>query len=252
MPTNLKKLQTTLSEIKSKYEDAILKGQTTEVIRGQGLIKLLHTYVIGELVENGIPSRWIHPETTIYGFPKTKSQDILVMPPGGAIRKGKRRIHVGPLMSVNIRSQLSSIEKNFDTLYERLYAEALNIHNSFPRMVLGYVYLIPLVGYDTKPRGGKVSMSEYYNLEKYIASFHRINGRRDPNEPNWKYERVCLLIVDFKEDPPEIIQSSDQLLSKRRVSETFASQYDISELSITTFFDDLMRIFSERFFDLIQ
>lgn len=31
-------------------------------------------------------------------------------------------------LSVNVRSQLSSIAKNFDTLYERTFAEAINLH----------------------------------------------------------------------------------------------------------------------------
>lgn len=70
------------------------------------------------------------------GFLKKKSQDISIIPEGfreeeitdGVLIGKKDKIGKGILsksISINIRSQLSSIGKNFDTLYERTFAEAL-------------------------------------------------------------------------------------------------------------------------------
>ncbi len=252
MSVDKEDLSKVVIRIKEEYENAIINGLKTEKIRSQGIIKLLHEYVARELMRNGIPKNWIHHSAPIHGFPKTKEQDILVEPPMGIIRKGNRSIHVGPLMSINIRSQLSSIEKNYDTLYERLFAEALNIHNRFPFMVLGYVYLLPLVGYDVEASNrNEIKFGEYYNLEKYIVSFSRINGRRHPSEDSWKYERICLLLVDFEESPPQIVEDNSYLVNKNRISEDFAKKYDIKDLGISSFFDDIIAIFYERYYDIL-
>ena len=52
-------------------------------------------------------------------------------------------------LSVNVRSQLSSSAKNFDTLYERTFAEALNLHLRCPNMVLGEFYIIAVNEYNS-------------------------------------------------------------------------------------------------------
>src|SRR5258706_414058 len=51
---------------------------------------------------------------------------------------------------INIRSQISSIQKNFDTLYERTTSEAINLHDRCPKMCLGEVYMIAVPEYDDK------------------------------------------------------------------------------------------------------
>jgi len=254
LPTNLHELSNVLFSIKKIYEDAIREGRKLEEIRSQRIIKLLHEYVINELENNGIKREWIQRDAIIHGFPKTKQQDILIQPPHGVVvlkqNRKTRKIHVGPLMSVNIRSQLSSIDKNYDTLYERLFAEALNIHNQFPRMILGYVYLIPLVGYSES--GTEILFTEEYDLEKYIISFSRINNRRTPSEEPWKYERICLLIVDFKKTPPTIIEDSESLVREGRISSDIARTYNLSSLGISTFFDDLLYLLKERYYEILK
>ena len=49
---------------------------------------------------------------------------------------------------INVRSQMSSLAKNSDTLFERTFAEAMNLHMQYPDIVLGEVYLIPINEYD--------------------------------------------------------------------------------------------------------
>jgi len=133
MPADMRLLSNKLKEMKIVYEYAIEKGKYTSLIRSKSLISLLHQYVIEELKKRVEPS-WVVTDKKVYGFPKTKEQDIIVQP----LQNGTN-VSVGPIMAVNVRSQLSSIDKNYDTLFERIFAEALNLHNRFPYLVLGYL-----------------------------------------------------------------------------------------------------------------
>ena len=243
MSADMQRLLDKLQEMKNIYEDAIRKGEYTSFIRSKRLINLLHEYVTEELKKRVEPS-WVVTDKKVYGFPKTKEQDIIIQPP-----QNGRSVSVGPIMAVNVRSQLSSIEKNYDTLFERIFAEALNLHNRFPYMVLGYLYLLPKVGYNPDAaKENRVELSERYNLEKYILSFLSIASRASPNDVPWKYERVCLLIVDFEKDPPEVMGDMQIFVGERLVSEEFAQLYTFEKLSIMDFFDELYKIMMERYY----
>ena len=243
MPADRKLLLGKLKKIKDTYEDAIRKGEYTSLIRSKKLINLLHEYVIGELKRRVEPS-WIITDKKVYGFPKTKEQDIIVQPP-----QNGRNVSVGPIMAINVRSQLSSIEKNYDTLFERIFAEALNLHNRFPYMVLGYLYLLPKVGYNSDAaKKMRVKLSERYNLEKYLLSFLSVAKRGSPTDVAWKYEKVCLLFVDFERSPPEIIDDVQVFVNEGLVSEKFTQLYTFEELSIKNFFDELYKTTMERYY----
>ena len=232
-----------LQEMKSIYENAIRNGEYTSLIRSKRLINLLHEYVIEELKKRVEPS-WVVTDKKVYGFPKTKEQDIIIQPP-----QNGRNVSVGPILAVNVRSQLSSIEKNYDTLFERIFAEALNLHNRFPYMVLGYLYLLPKVGYNPDAaKENRVELSERYNLEKYILSFLSIASRTSPNDVPWKYERVCLLVIDFEKSPPEVMDDMRIFVNEGLVSEKFAQLYTFEKLSIKDFFDELYKIMMERYY----
>lgn len=243
MPADMQLLLDKLQQMKNVYEEAIRKGENTGFIRSQGFITPLHKYVITELKKMVEPS-WVTSEKKIYGFPKTKKQDIIIQPP----QDDKKNVSVGPIMAVNVRSQMSSIGKNYDTLFERLFAESLNLHNRFPYMVLGYLYLLPKVGYDpVASREKRVELSERYELEKYIYSFLSIAGRVSPSDEPWKYEKVCLLIVDFESDPPRVMDDMQTLQAEGLVSEKFARLYTFKNLAMKNFFDELYKIMIERY-----
>ncbi|MDZ7330911.1 MAG: hypothetical protein ONB31_02910 [candidate division KSB1 bacterium] len=218
MPFDEKLLMNKLNQMKLVYEQAIREGKYTSLIRSKSLINLLHEFVIEELKKR-VEASWIVTDKKVYGFPKTKQQDIMVHPP-----QNGNNVSVGPVMAVNVRSQLSSIDKNYDTLFERIFAEALNLHNRFPYMVLGYLYLLPKIGYDSKAADQReVEFSEKYNLEKYILSFSAIANRTGPTDVPWKYERVCLLIVDFESSPLKVIDDMSIFLKEALVDEKFAN-----------------------------
>ena len=92
------------------------------------------------------------PEIKLAGFLKQKDQDICVTP--NNVEKKAILVNWGPLsfenkedvygfdfsqhcLVVGIRSQMRSIAKNTDTLFERTFAESLNLHMRYPKMVLG-------------------------------------------------------------------------------------------------------------------
>lgn len=181
----------------------------------------------------------------MYGFPKTKNQDIIIEPP-------QANVSVGPVMALNVRSQLSSIQKNYDTMFERVFAEALTLHNRFPHMVLGYLYLIPTVGYDSDAaKQRQITLSERYNLQKYILSFSAITGRSGPTDVAWKYERLCLLIADFEKNPPTIMGDMRSLLSEGLVTEEFSRLYSFDNLAPQGFFDELYKTMMERYYQVL-
>ena len=93
-----------------------------------------------------------------------------------------------------------------------------------------------------------MELSERYSLEKYILSFLSIAGRTGPTDVPWKYERVCLLIVDFESDPPEVMDGMQIFLDEGLVSEEFAHLYTFEDLSMKDFFDELHKIMMQRYY----
>ena len=83
------------------------------------------------------------------------------------------------------------------------------------------------------------------HIEKYILSFGAVNGRKSDSADHYKYERVCLLIVDFSQKIPKIYNTDaelkkDNLLPKNSVA-------SIENLSFPNFITDLLKVYSTRF-----
>ena len=152
----------------SVKEDGI-KGKEA-MIRSSKPINNIHEAVKTDLIRNGISPDRIHPslgetkpELKLAGFIKQKHQDVCVSPEGykaeeetlmeGVLRGVQDyygKDYTEQTISINIRSQMSSLAKNFDTLYERTIAEAQNLHVRCPKMVLGEVYMIAVKEYDAE------------------------------------------------------------------------------------------------------
>ena len=194
---------------KEKLEKAIVDGGKEgkqSCIRSSVLINLIHEAVKKELIDLGLRKECVFPnfgktkpEIKLAGYLKQKDQDICVLPVG--IDKQPVLIDWGPMafskkkdkygydystnaLVINVRSQMSSVAKNADTLFERTFAEALNLHMRYPDMVLGEVYLIPAYEYDD----AMVSNNEVgfkniqIDVEKYISFFDSINNRKKDEE----------------------------------------------------------------------
>ncbi|MGH9948825.1 MAG: restriction endonuclease [Pyrinomonadaceae bacterium] len=266
MPT----LQQSVNEIKRILEETIIENGEAgklSLIRSQKPIKQIHEAVKSSLVENGIAEAQIHPplnfsrpEVTLSGFLKPKSQDVTIFPPNvdrveevfeAGFLEGKTDIYGRNLtersLSINVRSQLSSLSKNFDTLYERTFAEALNFHLRCPQMCLGEVYMIPVFEYDTgAAQEHRIAFARgFRNVEKYLQAFNAIAGRINIVGDLHKYERICLLVVDFNRAAPKIY-STDEELKQDGLLEA-DSIATIENLTFTQFIPSLLDTYRARF-----
>ncbi len=224
------------------------------LIRSQKIINLIHEFVKNDFVNCGVPSKMIfppvgcsNPEIKIKGFLKSKNQDVTIIPNESQIVLSDTDSPDNEtILSVNIRSQLSSLAKNIDTLYERTFAEALNLHLSYPRQCLGEVYLIPTHEYDDKAMlQNKVAFKSVSKIESYIKMFQAINNRRDAEKDGYKYERVCLLIVDFRAENPKLYNTIDELKKDGLVPQD--STVTLENLTSNNIAKDLLAVYRSRF-----
>ncbi len=260
-----------LLEFKTEFEKVILeRGQKgkTSAIRSSTLINLIHDAVKKQLIDCGVNPNNVFPklyetkpEIKMAGFLKQKNQDVCVVP--NNVPKKRIIIDWGPLsyeqkvdqygfdysqntLVINVRSQMSSLAKNSDTLFERTFAEAQNLHMRYPNIVLGEVYLIPVYEYDDKYVKNKEIKfkTQKTNLEKYISFFHSISGRKN-NGFDYSYERCALLIVDFNRKLPKLYQNSNELITAGLISDEFALEY--ANINFKDFSKDILKIYSNRF-----
>ena len=211
------------------------KGKTA-MIRSSKPTLNIHEAVKVQLIENGVNKELIYPplnsrtpELKLAGFLKQKNQDVCVTPNDEeetievlkiGLLNGKEdkfgEEFTKKTLTINVRSQISSIQKNFDTLYERTISEAQNLHERCPEMVLGEVYMIAVPEYDDKAFAKKKSKFKIISaklVEKYIKSFQAITNRVDVSKNFYQYEATCLLIVDFSKKTPKIYNSTTELIS---------------------------------------
>lgn len=278
-------LQEAVNQIKTLIENAIRNGGVdtktgrpingceakNNIIRTQIPICLLHDAVKSAFINLGVNPDNICPalgqhqgEIKVYGAIKAKDQDVCMIPnginpsPETLTFDGILRGETDPLgfnytqriLSVNVRSQLSSVSKNFDTLYERTFAEPLNLHLRCPNMVLGEVYMIPVYEYDDDAAqhnrvAFKPNSKVKKHIEKYISSFSAVNNRPSVNGNEMRYERACLVIVDFNQQVPKIYSHDQELINDGLLSPH--SGVSIENLNFPTFAQSLMDIYSQRF-----
>lgn len=273
--------QDAVNEFKRLLEKAITTGcndgkdcgdglkAKESLIRSSKLINLIHEAVKNDLIAEGIqrnrifpPAGALKPELKIAGFLKQKNQDVCVVPLN--IRKQSIIIDWGPLATeritdpygkkfceaslvINVRSQVSSLTKNADTLFERTFAEPMNLHLIYPQMVLGDVYLIPVHEYDeTVMKNNQIAFkSNKTNVLKYISFFSAISDRASGNDDLHKYERCALLVIDFNRDIPKIYTTTSELIKDGIVPRTCT--IDFRKISVDNFAKDIIQIYNDRF-----
>jgi hypothetical protein len=278
---NISKLKDTLGEIKVDIERAICtasfngrsydNGQKAKaaLICSSRLILKIHEVTKGSLREElkllGLPFA-IHPplgtsspELPVTGFIKKKRQDIVVLI--GNVSPQSETIVDGPLHGVRdplgstatktsivigVRSQLSSVKKNFDTLMERAFAETLNLRLRFPGLVMGEVYLLPLFEYmDEAMKKNRVEFNRQpIPIDKFIRTFVGISGRSaDECGDLYKYERTALILADFRSDTPELCLTPSDLM-RVGVNSDMANKYAL--LSPCGFASEIIQVHLRR------
>lgn len=260
-----------LKLFKEEFEQAIVEGGAKgkeSAIRSSSLINLIHDAVKYELIQAGVNPNNIYPqlgetkpEMKIAGLLKQKDQDVCVVPSN--ILREPTVVDWGPMaykqindpygfeystntLIINVRSQMSSIAKNKDTLFERTFAEAMNLHMRYKDAVLGEVYLIPTHEYDDAEvaKHRAVFKRNPIDLETFISFFDSINGRRE-GDPEYLYERCTLLIVDFSQKEPKLFRNSAELKAAGLISQDYPIEY--ANLGFDSFADEILKIYSRRY-----
>ena len=269
-------LAESLEIIKASIEDVILTGGTsgkTSLITSQQLVNLLHETVKSSLVAEGINSINIcpsisnaNPEITLAGFLKFKKQDVCVFPNNlqprqesldfnGLFNTGVKdkygELFTEHILSINVRSQLSSLGNNVDTMFERTYAEPLNLHRRVPKMVLGEMYLISVRELDSSqianysPVYSDFTDATSRQLERYIKGFAALNLRKGQRDDDFKYERVALIIADFSQNPVKIYNTTQQLVQDNLLPVNSTATIDY--LKFDGFIRSLLDSYEQRF-----
>lgn len=83
------------------------------------------------------------------------------------------------------------------------------------------------------------------HIQKYIYSFGAINNRGTTNGLEYKYERVCLLIVDFNRQTPKIYNTDDELKADGLLP--MDSTASINNMNFPSFAQSLLDIYEQRF-----
>jgi hypothetical protein len=117
-------------------------------------------------------------------------------------------------------------------------------------MVLGEFYMIAVNEYDSNSANNKQvvykrNSSIRTHIQKYLLSFNAINGRNNAASNHYKYERICLLIVDFSRDIPKVYNTDEELRADGLLKDD--SIASISGLSFPNFISDLLKIYTDRF-----
>ena len=232
-------IEETLTHIKTAIETAISqngRAGAESLIRSGSVINYIHEYIKNEFIAAGINPDYVYPrlgrsapEIRMTGALKKKDQDICIIPSDFKPEQITEGVMEGEIdgvgqdlmnrsISINIRSQMSSISKNFDTLYERTFAEPLNLHLRAPRLVTGDIYMIPVRAYDPDAMMDRLVAFREYLPKKYIPAFQLLNNLASPDVDFYKYERVCLLIADFRPDRPVVLHSPDLLLEEELIA----------------------------------
>lgn len=280
---NLQLLQAAINGMKQALEEAITtatfngnnydNGQRAKeaLIRSQRLILPIHEVVKRSLADElhrrqrqfeiHPPLRTSAPELKISGFIKAKDQDVVVLFDGYAAVA--EQIQDGPLAGeqdvvgrrpsersivIGVRSQMSSVAKNFDTLMERAFAETLNLRLRLPGLTMGEVYVLPVVEYDdVAMRNNEVVWKRRaVNVGKFIRTFLAITHRTPENLHDlYKYERSALVLVDFRPAQPRIYLTLDELRQAGLVPENF--QGNFAMLSPDGFARDLLDMHAARY-----
>ncbi|MFW2607690.1 hypothetical protein [Aliarcobacter butzleri] len=280
-------LQLKIQEIKDEINHTVLTGNFTKndgeviiknngleareaLIRSEKLIQKIHEVtkisLNNELIDRGFNEFEIHPpignpspELDVWGLLKKKKQDVVVL----FQNRQREIINEGPLRNnydllgrectrnsivVGVRSQLSSIDKNFDTLMERAFAETMNLRLRHPELIMGEVYMIPVREYDERYMKNNqiVFKDRYTNVEKFISIFNGISGRHNHNDiyESYKYEKSALILVDFSQNPVRIYRNVDELKAEGIVSQNYDEDYNL--LAPQNFASGLINSYMER------
>jgi hypothetical protein len=206
-------------------------------IRSSGPINQVHQLIRdsirAELLQRGITSQiWpphgsTTPELKVTGLLKSKKQDVSVTVDDhvnetittGANKGEVDRVGLKATNSalvIGIRSQLSSVDKNFDTLAERAFAETLNLRLRAPKITIGEVYLLPVQEFDDSALKKNIVGFKKRNINagKFVSFFESISRRmaEDKTSSIYKYDGTALVVADFRSEKVKVLWDEEDFI----------------------------------------
>ncbi|MES2522657.1 MAG: hypothetical protein V4617_08175 [Gemmatimonadota bacterium] len=238
MPARLAPLEAAATRAFNGYAPGQPNGGN---VRSGVFIREFQTYCEGELQHLGLPPAPIvsqgrpiqqfrfATERPIVGAHYIKSVDLTVQSDTS-----------GPLLSLSLKSMLSSVAKNVNNRWEEAIGDASNLHVRFPMLPLGFLMILPAMSSVTA-NGQRVpeplidAAGQPTPLaESVVRKLAAARGRRATTELPSYYEEVAVMVFEYPVQPG----------NTARLHPTFPSP--ASGLRIEPFFDNLMERFSER------
>jgi len=103
---------------------------------------------------------------------------------------------------------MTKISANQDTIFERAYAESVNLKMPI-NFIIGEVFVLPY--YEINHEKCKQNIIDYkkqIDLNWFFSHYTKVNLREDLSitDKNFvKYDKLCILIIDFRETPAKIV-----------------------------------------------
>ncbi len=208
--------RSTLAEMKAVYA-----ADPMAAVRSQRFIKHIHERIERELTarltrEATSAGVSVRLEAPVHGSFKDKNVDVAVLHPVN-----------GPLISVGVRSQMSSVGKNILTYLQDIMGEAVSLQDRFPMTVYGYIYLLPIRPHDSD---AEIDFRRYARLFSNIAE----RGATTYKSERGKYDHFAFALVDFDQDPPALLEERVEAVSPD------------ADLRVSNFTDRLIQTFERR------
>jgi hypothetical protein len=181
-----------LIDMKNLYLEDPVKA-----VRSKGMIGKLENFLKDgiqlHLTDLGKKELSIKNEMVIFQAEKEKNVDVVLVHPTN-----------GPIITIGVRSQMSSVAKNTLTYYQDIEGECVGLQSRYPMSVHSYVYMHP----KEIIAEGKLA-KEKINHIKYAHLFNSLGGRGKLNPLDYKnliiskaaFDYFSYFIVDFKANP---------------------------------------------------
>lgn len=187
MPINTKKLTATLVKMRDLFI-----ADPTNAVRSKSFITTFQNYCADELRS--------------YGLEKNGLQ--IKIEKKFSVGRGRVEADIGifnengePKLIVDVRSQMSSLGKNFNNYIRMKAGEVESIHERYPECIVGLIYIHPTGDLKTKHPVNPVGIFNYTNASRQLAS---LTGRASATDSASIYEHVAYCVIDFSRKLPRL------------------------------------------------
>lgn len=187
MAINIAKLTSTLLRMRDLFV-----ADPTYAVRSKKFISEFQNYCADELRARGLEANGleIKIEHSFHVGRGPVEADVGIIDANGE-----------PRLIVDVRSQMTSIGKNFNNYIRMKAGEVESIHAKYPRCVVGLIYIHPAGNLHTLKPVGLVGS---FNYTKAAAQLASLDGRTSLTDFASTYENVAYCVIDFNANPPTL------------------------------------------------